>query len=471
MANDITGGLESILGLDTTAGTSDIQAAIQALQNVGVPNASQLTLPELQKYVSAGVLSPSQYQAISENPQAYQQAFQAAQDTSGTDAEKAALQQLGGVVSAGGSTPINQANLVNNINTTNQAMQAARQGIQENAQERGVAGGGQEFLSQLLNEQGNASNANSGAVNAAANNAQLALQAMTQQGQLGGQLQGQSNQTAEAQAQAAQQIAQYNSQLQSAANQYNTQNANSAQAANLQNAQNISNTNTQNANARTQYNAQVPQTIFSDQMGKAGAEANEYGQAANLAEQQAQQQNQFTGSLIGAGATLGGDYLMGNAINGGKVAGVTGTPSEETGTDAVNIGYGSTPTGANANPQNYGIMPGNYAMGGDVKCYAQGGETHSHEICMKMGGKVPGEAKVPGDSTQNDTVPAKLSPHEIVLPRSVAQDPNAPQKAAQFVQGVKQNGGQPPMMGNGKSFADIIKELEANGLELRIGTK
>jgi len=78
---------------------------------------------------------------------------------------------------------------------------------------------------------------------------------------------------------------------------------------------------------------------------------------------------------------------------------------------------------------------------------------------------------VPGDSTQNDTVPAKLSPHEIVLPRSVAQDPNAPQKAAQFVQGVKQNGGQPPMMGNGKSFADIIKELEANGLELRIGTK
>ena len=473
MANDITGGLESILGLDTTAGTSDIQAAIQALQNVGVPNASQLTLPELQKYVSAGVLSPSQYQAISENPQAYQQAFQAAQDTSGTDAEKAALQQLGGVVSAGGSTPINQANLVNNINTTNQAMQAARQGIQENAQERGVAGGGQEFLSQLLNEQGNASNANSGAVNAAANNAQLALQAMTQQGQLGGQLQGQSNQTAEAQAQAAQQIAQYNSQLQSAANQYNTQNANSAQAANLQNAQNISNQNTQNANYRTQYNAQVPQTLFSDQMSKAGAEANEYGQAANLAEQQAQQQNQFTGSLIGAGATLGGDYLMGNAINGGKVAGVTGTPSQETGNGAANINglnqpYSVADTYADpyAQPKAHG---GEIAPSGH--CYAKGGEVHSHEICMKMGGKVPGEAKVPGDSTQNDTVPAKLSPHEIVLPRSVAQDPNAPQKAAQFVQGVKQNGGQPPMMGNGKSFADIIKELEANGLELRIGTK
>jgi len=130
------------------------------------------------------------------------------------------------------------------------------------------------------------------------------------------------------------------------------------------------------------------------------------------------------------------------------------------GTDAVNSGYGSTPTGANANKNLYGL-----AHGGEVKCYAQGGEVHDHEICMKMGGPVPGDdAPVPGDSSQNDTVPAMLSPHEIVLPRSVAQSPNAPQAAAQFVGQVK---GQPPM-GNGKSLGDVIKMLQANGLELRL---
>ncbi len=158
MANSITSGLENILGLETNAGTGEMQQAIAALQAVGVPNIKDLTLPELQKYMVAGVLSPQQYQAISADPQSYQNVANQA-DQSGVNAQKTALQQLGGIVQAGGSTPINQANLINNIQQTNQAMQGARQGIQENAHERGISGGGQEFLSQLLNEQGNAQNA------------------------------------------------------------------------------------------------------------------------------------------------------------------------------------------------------------------------------------------------------------------------------------------------------------------------
>jgi hypothetical protein len=165
---------------------------------------------------------------------------------------------------------------------------------------------------------------------------------------------------------------------------------------------------------------------------------------------------------------------MGNAL-GSKIGGINGTPSQETGTDAVNYGYGSTPTpgSKNADPSHYGIT--NLAHGGMVsssgRCYAEGGEVHDHEICMKMGGPVPGDPKVPGpvDTTQNDTVPAHLSPHEIVLPNSVTQGPDPTGDAAKFVAGVK--GQQAPQMGNGKSFADIIKELEANGLELRLGAK
>ncbi len=490
MANGIATGLENILGIDTSAGTKELQQALQALQAVNVPSITQLTLPELQKYVAAGILTPSQYQAISADPTAFQDMANTA-DMSGSQAQKAALQQLGGIVQAGGSTPINQANLLNNINTTNQAMQAARSGIEENAQERGVAGGGQEFLSKLLNEQGNAQNANTGAVNAAANNAQLALQAMTQQGQLGGQLQSQSSADALAKAQAAQQVAEYNSQLQSTANQYNTQNANQAQQMNLQNAQNIGNQNTQNANYRTQYNAQLPGQEYNMQMQKAQGLAGAYGNIGGLKQQQAAGQNQFIGGLLGAGATLGGDYLMGQGIGASQ-----GAKSGALNQQMTNLGNDAYP---NQNPYGSG-----YAFGGETNpkhetvkamqnnptagfnqggmCYAEGGEVHDHEICMQIGGTVPGEAKVDGDSTENDTVHAMLSPHEIVLPRTVAQAPDAPQKAAQFVGEIK--GQMPPEagpmigqaiqqatqpMGNGRPFSEIIKELEANGLELRLG--
>lgn len=54
-------------------------------------------------------------------------------------------------------------------------------------------------------------------------------------------------------------------------------------------------------------------------------------------------------------------------------------------------------------------------------------------IDARSGGKVPGAAQVAGDSERNDTVPAMLSPKEIVLPRSVTMAPDAPQKAAKFV--------------------------------------
>lgn len=519
--------LSDIFGIDSTAGSDELKQAIAALQAVGVPSLAQLTLPELQKYVSAGVLSPQQYQAISADPQAYQNIASQA-DQSGNTAQKAALEQLGGIVQAGGSTPINQANLANNINQTNQAMQAARQGISENAQERGVSGGGLEFINKLMNEQSNAQNANLGAVNAGADNARLALQALTQQGQLGGQLQGQSNQMAQAQAEAARQIAEYNSQLQSQANQYNTQNANVAQAGNLANAQQLGNMNTENANTRTMYNAQLPQQQFQDQMQKAQGLAGAYGNMGNLRQQQAQNQNNFTGNLIGTGATvLGGIYggPMGAAAGaqvGKQIGGQNGPPKsantnqyapypdynnyahggvvEENNTDhqmpmqaptsgqaaldnvtqhapskiqeilhGLNSFVKNSPVKANIRPGHVGLSyTKRFAHGGEAGCYAQGGEVHDHELCMKAGGDVPGDDSgmpMGQDDESQDTIPAHLSPHEIVLPRSVAQAPDAPQQAAQFVGQVK------GMPGQVNSFADTLKMLEENGLELRLCAK
>jgi hypothetical protein len=53
------------------------------------------------------------------------------------------------------------------------------------------------------------------------------------------------------------------------------------------------------------------------------------------------------------------------------------------------------------------------------------------------GGAIPGRASKAGNSYSNDTVPAMLSPGEIVLPRSVTQDPAAAEKAKQFVEAIK----------------------------------
>jgi hypothetical protein len=69
--------------------------------------------------------------------------------------------------------------------------------------------------------------------------------------------------------------------------------------------------------------------------------------------------------------------------------------------------------------------------GGRVEAgYARGGR-----IDFRGGGHVPGRPPVPGpvDTETNDVVPAKLSPGEIVLPRSITKRPDAPQKARDFV--------------------------------------
>lgn len=73
--------------------------------------------------------------------------------------------------------------------------------------------------------------------------------------------------------------------------------------------------------------------------------------------------------------------------------------------------------------------------------------------------EVPGNAKFNGDTRSNDTVPALLSPGEIVLPRSVAQDENAPEKAKKFVEAIKTKKKPSP-----RDYAQAmarLKELEA----------
>lgn len=81
-------------------------------------------------------------------------------------------------------------------------------------------------------------------------------------------------------------------------------------------------------------------------------------------------------------------------------------------------------------------------------------------VAFSKGGKVPGDSKVKGDSPTNDTVQAKLSPGEVVLPRTVVKD--GPDAAARFLAAIQGNSA--PKVSKSGSFADVVaakKALEA----------
>lgn len=96
----------------------------------------------------------------------------------------------------------------------------------------------------------------------------------------------------------------------------------------------------------------------------------------------------------------------------------------------VNAGVAQANAAANASMAS-GVLSG---IAGAGAAAMTGGASAAF---MAGGGLVDGNARVSGNSLRNDTVPAMLSPGEIVLPRSVVQDEDAEEKAAAFVKAIK----------------------------------
>lgn len=401
--------------LDTLTGgksgdASDYEKqALAALQNVQTPSIQALTLPELQQYAVSQNMSPAQMQAFLQANNAYNTENV---DQTGTAAQKAAIAQLSDVMNAGeNGTPQEQAQISAIQQDMGRNLAGQRGAIDQQAQSRGVAPG---LLQAALSQQNagqDAQNANQAALAAHAQNYQAALQALASSGQLGTNLQGQQNTQANQVAGAQNAMQQFNAANQQNASANNAGFQQAANATNTQNANQVGQANTGLANQRTQYNAQVPETVFQNQMQKAGGLANQFNQAANTATGQGQQNAGIYSGLIGAGATAFGGPGAGMIASGALQP--KAPPSS-------------------ANTQQYAPQgPGqslNYAMGGEV------------EACMKQGGPVPGHAQVPGDSPANDTVHAKLSPGEYVVPRSIVQ--NHPEDVAALLQAMKHLRGQ-----------------------------
>lgn len=388
--------LDGLTGGKSGDATQAQLQALNGLSGVLVPTAEQLTLPELQQYAISQNMTPAQMQAFLQQNNAFSNQNIGQQ---GTQAQIAAINQLAGVANAGAEGSATQRAQIEQVNQDAARNLAGQRGaIDQQAQARGVAPG---MLQAALGSQRageGLQDAHMAALQAQGQNYQQALAAMASGASAGANLQGQQNTQANTVAQAQNAMQQFN-----AANQQNASanNAGFQQQANMQNTQNANQTSAANtglANQRTQYNAQVPQQVFQNQMQKATGIANQQNNASNLAQQQGQQNAGLYSGLLGtAGTVIGGMY-------GGPMGAAAGN---KLGTAA------GSQMGSKETQDDQGMAQG--GMVGHERCFHEGG------LCLTGGGMVPGKAKVPGDSVRNDTVRARVSPGEAVIPRSTVQ--------------------------------------------------
>jgi hypothetical protein len=182
-------------------------------------------------------------------------------------------------------------------------------------------------------------------------------------------------------------------------------------------------------------NAGVAGTVAKQQGGILGGVLGGIGSALSLAHGgevpgyanggETGPQSMFAKSLQG----LGGEGLDGGgSLNSGMSSFLSGIANQFRPAVPQQMAGGAgdmSPLPSQPSGLGFGAAPVmNAAHGGAVKNYSKGG------------GGVPGKAKVRGDSPKNDTVPAKLSPGEVVIPRSIMQSDDPAGHAAKFVAAI-----------------------------------
>jgi hypothetical protein len=426
--------ITSILGANASQPDRDkaqaaLNNALAQIQAVGAPpDMSQQIL--VQQFQQAGILTPERESNIN------QQFVQLQQNPAQAQGLAAQVQALGQIQKEAGSgmSAQDQANYLAAQTAINQNTQSQQQAALQNQAQRGSASGGAGLAAELQAVQGGANQNQMAGLQEAGAASQRALSAMGQAGQLGGQIESQQYGQAAQQQQAQQAIQAANTQNALAVQQQNTQAQNQANLYNQQVAQQVANANTQAANAESLRELQGKAQTYQMGLGQAGMEAGTEGAIsggylgqANAIGQEYQNIGQGIGMFAGSGQSEG----YSNQTQGNSMSGSSGGSQSSGG----NSGGMSTEGG------NYGNSANNY--GGDMSAfggasYWTGGPVQQNndmgdlstvaslgELFLKDGGKVPGRAQVAGNSPQNDTVNAKLSPGEIVIPRTIAHDPEA----------------------------------------------
>lgn len=302
-----------------------------------------------------------------------------------------------------GFTARDEADMARVEQQANRANRGRQGAIQQNMQSRGLAGSGLDFVMQ---QQAAQDSAEMEALAGLEKNAQMAERkqsAAERLGSLGSQLQGRDFNQAAAKAQAADEIARFNT-----ANSIQRQQANN-QTVNQQATQNWGRTNnTNDRNTAAQYDYRQDRLgVKQDGASTALEKSNQDWNRAQLKKQQKAAKKSGVGSAVG-----------------GIAGGIVGA-------------YFGGPAGAGAGYSAGSALGSNFAKGG----------------------RVPGPELFPGDSEMNDIFDAQLSPGEVVVPKTIAQDPIA---SAQFVDAV--NRGMDPMAA--KQVAQTARQSAQDSVNL-----
>jgi hypothetical protein len=199
-------------------------------------------------------------------------------------------------------------------------------------------------------------------------------------------------------------------------------------------------------------------------------------QNANLRDAANQRQAAFIGSILQTAGNMAGLGGIGGLLKPSAIGGPTGAPNANGPGDnqvqTVSLPDGVSMPGASGGASGGGTLPAAFAYGGEVTIPATepllrprdpmtprapapmmaapqqsdglddlsniAGSVAKIAPLIAMfaanGGLVPGRAQVPGNSPANDTVLAKLSPGEVVIPRTYADNPEA---AAEFIRSIR----------------------------------
>ncbi len=212
--------------------------------------------------------------------------------------------------------------------------------------------------------------------------------------------------------------------------------------------------------AATQQQAAGQSATMQAQQQSAAQQAlqNQQQNLAGLANQQVgQQANAITGYNQAAqgqqGQILGGIQGQNNA----NVSMVSNTNNANSGIAQQNANNTAKAQGGLLNAAGSVASLVGLAHGGEIPSHLYSMSEIYHPGSFKQGGEIPGKAKVKGDSPKNDTVVIKASPGEVMLPRSVTQGPDAPEKARAFVAQLQKKEGYSENEGEEDDFKSALK--------------
>jgi hypothetical protein len=390
------GFLDSITGSSDNSAQEYLKQALAAYNNVNVPTTASETVNELPMQSVQGTVTPQNIQVAEQAPSEYNNI---SLDPATRAAQMSALQSYTDIANSGGLDAESKLAIQQAIDAANAQSRGAQGAIMNQAQAMGQGGGDFALTQRAIAAQGASNTAATQGMQAAAEaeaNREAALNSMAN---IGGSINASDYGQAANKAASQNTINATNTGARNAANTGNVSNQIQTGEFNTNTAQGVNAANTTAGQNKVYYNASLPQQQFNNELAKASGVAGVDATRANAAQAATNANNAFTGSLLGTAGTVAGAALGGpaGAVIGNQVA-KTAAPKSNNASAGINAAHG-------------GYM-----------CYADGGVAHDHGICMKLGGHVGGEASVPGDSETNDTIPAMLSPGELVIPRSVPKD-------------------------------------------------